>query len=278
MSETNYLVPLNEAVEISGIEKSFIQRAAKEGLINYEIQSEKLYFSKDEIDLWVKKAPELANRLRTTKEKEYFRKEGFVPKSSYILPFKGPWLVGGPHLLHCTRYAWDFLVIAPEDYSKCYYGMNEEDILKLRLFRNKGKKNPKDFFCYQVDIVCPADGEVIRVKENFTNDDSEDYQGVITIDHGNGEISNLAHVLGRTIEVKIGDMVKQGQKLCLAGGKHGDGITQMPHLHWDIWDHPHFLFAKGIPLKISKAKVFTNGSFEERCDFFLTSGMLVKNI
>lgn len=274
---TEETLSLSDVEQITGIGSFYIRRAMGEGLVRSEESPDGVRFSKGEIGLWRAKPPELAQRLRANREKHFIRKAGYVSRNNYILPFRGTWLVGGSHLKHCTRYAWDFLVVAPSDYGKCHSGMSEEDVLALKL-RRDGNHNPRDFLCHGLEIVAPADGVILEVPDPgwFVND-NEDGQGTVTIDHGNGEYSHLGHVLGRSIPVRKGDRVSQGQVICLAGGKHGDGTHQVPHLHWDIWDHPHFLFAKGIPMLISDAFVYKKGQFVRRRAFYLRAGMLVSN-
>jgi len=277
MTATEEMLSIANVERLTGIDSCYIRRAMKEGLVQFEDRPAGVFISKSEIALWQSKPHELVQRLRTNREKYFTRKAAYLSKNNYILPFRGTWLVGGPHLKHCTRYAWDFIVVDPSDYDKCHLGITEEEILALKL-RRDGNHNPRDFLCHGLEIIAPADGVILEVPDpgRFVND-NEDGQGTIAIDHGNGEYSHLGHVLGRSITVKKGDQVSQGQAICLAGGKHGDGILQTPHLHWDIWDHPHFFFAKGIPMLISKAFIYKNGQFVRRYTFYLRAGFLVSN-
>ena len=71
-----------------------------------------IFFTGEEVQLWVKRDKELASRLDTIKEKYPFSKQKYKQKNDYILPFNGTWLAGGTHTWPCDRYAWDFPVIA----------------------------------------------------------------------------------------------------------------------------------------------------------------------
>ena len=49
------------------------------------------------------------------------------------------------------------------------------------------------------------------------------------IDHGNGRVTRYAH--GASIEVKIGDLVKRGQRVSKVGIS---GRSTGPHLHFEL--------------------------------------------
>lgn len=272
-------VSLERAAEITGVRVEFIRRCMAEGLLKYHEHQGQIAFDQGEVDLWLNKAPELADRLRSTRERFPVRKDNYKSPNTYILPFRETWLIGGPHINHCTRYACDFIVVDPVDYGKCRRKMTEKEMLALKMRRDEGIRNPQDFLCHGVEIISPADGVVYMASDPLTcTNDKLDEQGIIMIDHGHNEYTRLCHVLGRSIRVKKGDHVSQGQVVCLAGGRHGDGIHQTPHLHWDIWDHPHFLFAKGIPMLISEGLIYSAGAYHKKQSFYLRQGMLVANV
>ncbi len=109
------------------------------------------------------------------------------------------------------------------------------------------------------------------------------------LDHVNSEISQIAHVLGRTFLVKPGEKVKQGQVLCKAGGRH----SAFPHLHWAIRDSWSDLLACGLPIKISECSVYETPAinqvseatslekvevaFVPHTKLYLQRGMIVEN-
>ena len=269
---------LNEAENISGISLLFIERAIREGLVDYIRPGERILISSDEVELWTKKDDSLSRRLERN-EKFPIRKSNYVTQNNYILPFHGIFISWGEHPIeHCLRYAFDFMIIDEADFIKVKSGMTEDELIKLKMRRGING-NPRDFFCYEKEIIAPADGEIISASdpEKFINENI-DGQGEIIIDHGNEEYGRLCHILGRSVRVKKGDIVRQGQVLCLAGGKHGDGSTQVPHLHWDVWDHTHFLFAKGIPVRISKALIHNNEEIKKKYNFYIQDSMLLSNV
>ena len=73
-------------------------------------------------------------------------------------------------------------------------------------------------------LVAPGDGIVI---------DTGDYYfcgKTLFIDHGNGLISLYCHLSEHI--AKIGDAVKQGERVGLSGGT---GRATGPHLHWSVY-------------------------------------------
>ena len=72
-------------------------------------------------------------------------------------------------------------------------------------------------------IVAPLDGTVIDVGEYFFNGNS------IFIDHGQGLVTMYCHM--SKVDVKVGDEVKQGQRIGAVGKT---GRATGPHLHWAI--------------------------------------------
>lgn len=208
----------------------------------------------------------------------------------------------------CIRWAWDFMIINSDDYHKCHIGMSIKQLLNLRGRRgqkenspdydisepwekpfrkkvlNQDALNPKDHFLHGIDIISPADGVVISRRDGSQKDPifeaqveeakkkNDNRQISFMIDHGNNEVSQFAHVIARTVAIKPGRKVKQGEFICKAGGGH-----MTPHLHWAVWDNWHPLLAQGLPITISECMVYEKGEFITKKEIWLERGMLVKN-
>lgn len=90
-------------------------------------------------------------------------------------------------------------------------------------------------------IVAIGDGKVVGCADGYGNTypSRRIYGNYVNIDHGNGVYSMYAH-LAKGIQVKKGDVVKQGQTLGLMGNS---GYSNGQHLHFE--------YRKGLNLKSS---------------------------
>lgn len=81
-------------------------------------------------------------------------------------------------------------------------------------------------------IYAPYDGVVSYVEKSFkTNTKYKTYGNYIKINHGNNVYTILAHLKYGSINVKVGDKVKKGQKLALMGNT---GYSFGVHLHYEV--------------------------------------------
>lgn len=134
------------------------------------------------------------------------------------------------------RYSFDFVVTDDQG----------------RMYQGDGLRN-EDWYGWGKPILAPAGGKVIRAvgsipdngkgkappfgKEQFIADPSIMWGNHVEIDHGNGEISLLAHMKQGSVGVRVGDVVKAGQKV----GEMGfSGDAFLVHLHYDLKNAPGF--------------------------------------
>jgi hypothetical protein len=127
-----------------------------------------------------------------------------------------------------------------------------------KMFKGDGSKN-EDWYGWGAPVSAPAAGKIIRAvtnlpdnakgkrppfsKEQFVADPTLMWGNHVEIDHGNGEISLLAHMQQGSVTVKVGDTVKAGQQV----GKMGfSGDAFLVHLHYDLKNGPGFA-AEGLP-------------------------------
>lgn len=95
-------------------------------------------------------------------------------------------------------------------------------------------KNEK-YFAWGKPVLAPADGVVLAIR-----DGNEDHPPLTTalnksnfvkIQHENGEVSNIHHLMNGSIIVKEGQKVLRGEMV----GKVGDsGISMFPHIHYQL--------------------------------------------
>ncbi|MFI5819333.1 M23 family metallopeptidase [Streptomyces rishiriensis] len=98
-------------------------------------------------------------------------------------------------------------------------------------------------------VMAAHGGTVVKAGGNGAGDGPA-YGNAIVIKHANGVYSQYAHL--SRIEVKVGQVVKTGQKIALSGNT---GNSSGPHLHFEIRTTPNygsainpvtFLHAKGV--------------------------------
>ncbi|MCL2619670.1 MAG: M23 family metallopeptidase [Defluviitaleaceae bacterium] len=207
--------------------------------------------------------------VRIKYRKKMPSKSDYGCKVDYILPFNGEWTVfnggadaGMSHSWNIVsqRYAYDFIIMDNE--GKSFDG----DVKSLQ-----------SYYCYDKDIIAPADGVVVKVSNKHRNSrvngtkvfcDTWDIRGnFVIIKHADGEFSVSAHLLPRSITVRKGDEVKQGQII----GKCGNsGNTSEPHLHFQLQSSKSFFLSAGLPIS------FVNINAKEKVNYGLadTRGML----
>ncbi len=187
----------------------------------------------------------------------------FTPKAKLILPLVGPVLVHDGHDFYghhrrlplldgmaqalgwktnFMRYSYDF--VKTDDQGKMYKG--------------DGSKN-EDWYGWGLPVLAPAGGKVLRAvgnlpdngkgkrppfsREQFVADPTLMWGNHVEIDHGNGEISLLAHLKSGSVTLKAGDSVKPGQQI----GEMGfSGDAFLVHLHYDLKSGKGFE-AEGLP-------------------------------
>jgi len=183
----------------------------------------------------------------------------FQPRTSLVLPVSGRVLVDEAHdfyahhrredltspvfadILHVTvnpvRYAYDLCV----------------SDARGRVFVNEGKHN-ENWLGFGAPILAPAAG-IVKESRNDIDDHvigvtSFDIAGVlelaatdplaalklflgnyVVIDHGNGELSVLAHLKKGSVTVRSGDSVRAGQHIA---GMGNSGDSDFPHLHYQL--------------------------------------------
>jgi len=146
------------------------------------------------------------------------------------LPFYGEWDVSQGHKGEHThkgawKNAWDFIITNKDK----------------KQFKEKGDY-PEDYFCFGKAITAPSDGTVVEVVNSIPDNTIGDvntqsnWGNTIIIKHMDGIFSKLSHLKYHSIDVKEGDVIKQGQLL----GKCGNsGRSPYPHLHFQFQPTPY---------------------------------------
>jgi Peptidase family M23 len=137
-------------------------------------------------------------------------------------------------------------------------------------YRTDGKK-PEDWICYGAEILAVAPGtvvEVVRDLPNVTPGKNPDGLAIaqiagnrLIIDMGSGHYAMYAHLAPGSVQLHVGDYVRQGQKLGLLGNT---GNSSAPHLHFQVMDRPSSLDDTSLPF------VFDHMNLEGRVQLDLT--------
>jgi hypothetical protein len=153
----------------------------------------------------------------------------------FRLPFNGTWLTfwGGDaaeqnhhHDTLSQKFAFDFIVVDDKD----------------NFFRTDGCTN-EDYFSFGLDILSPADGEVVEVVGGLRDNKPKELNSFsfignyIMIKHNETTFSILGHLKQDSATVQVGDKVMAGDKIALCGNS---GYTTDPHLHFHVQDSDIF--------------------------------------
>ena len=193
-----------------------------------------------------------------------------MSKNRYILPFKGTWYIeyGGTKKknshswnIPSQRYAYDF------------------EIRKNNSPYHDEVDKCQNYYSYLENIYAPCDGWVIELVNDYQNthitkdrkiiNDCDNPRGNhIIIKHPNHEYSCICHFEKDSFQVKVGDLVKEGDLL----GKVGNsGNTQGPHIHFQVQLGLDPDKSKGIPI------FFKNAYYQNRKRKKLEKGIEIES-
>lgn len=166
-------------------------------------------------------SPEENFYYHQTKRKRFENFKGVFAE----LPFFGEWFISQGiegEITHKDdwKYAWDF-VVADKNSSQ---------------FSGDGLE-AKDYFCFNLPITAPLDGEVVKVVDSIENNLinevnlDQNWGNTIVLAHEFGLFSALSHLEPHSVKVKVGDSIKKGDMLATCGNS---GRSPYPHLHFQF--------------------------------------------
>ena len=186
-------------------------------------------------------------------------------KNQYIFPLKGNISTCGNYNTlpdHRQHYSMEFA------FDMAQYNADQ----KLRYKENMYEE---DYIVYGKDILAIADGEVVDCYHSFTMTTSWDWNerkplidkyglaaqcgNHIVLKHANDEYSFYGHLVTDSLTVKKGDKVKQGQVIAKVGNT---GLSNCPHLHFQLMDGPNFLANRGLPCSFSNIRDVAGDSID----------------
>ena len=164
-------------------------------------------------------------------------------KNKYIMPVKEEWFVfwGGINELINYHYAY-----ASQRYAYDLVIMKDGQSYKDIPTRNE------NYYAFNKEVVAPADGQVVKVIDNIADNvlgETNELQpagNYVVIAHQNNEFSMLAHFKQYSIQVKVGDSVKQGQVIGLCGNS---GNSSEPHIHFQVMDSEDYINGQSIRIR-----------------------------
>ena len=194
----------------------------------------------------------------------------YETKGKYICPLKGSLcLINLP--LNLTRHRQ----CMSQEFAMDILTMNQAEGGAFRTARNTKPAQLSDYFIFARDVMAIGDGVVTEVGDRFPESEMADpsayskeafsklctrlvpsigYMNALSgnyvvVDHQNGEFSAYCHLSERSIRVKVGDRVAQGDVIAKVGNT---GRSTEPHLHFQLMDSKDLLSANGLPV------MFTN--------------------
>lgn len=195
-----------------------------------------LKFRKDQTDLvllYFKPGSPEENFYYHQKRKSRFERFKFLFPE---LPFFGEWIVSqgfnGKHThKDGWKNAWDFIVV--DNDRKEYSGDGN---------------NLSDYYCYNLPVAAPLDGEVVKVVEGIPDNKIGDinikknWGNTLIFKHDMGLFTSISHLADGSIKVSEGDKVKKGDIVAACGNS---GRSPYPHIHFQfqitdkLGDHTH---------------------------------------
>ncbi|HPL64550.1 MAG TPA: M23 family metallopeptidase [Syntrophales bacterium] len=160
-------------------------------------------------------------------------------------------VMDGKRTKNPQRYAADWMILTQDG--------------KLR--KEPGETN-EDYPIWKADLLAVADGTVVDARDGM-----DDWVGWFTdtgrvkpadvtgnhvyLDIGQGHYAVYAHCMKGSVVVKKGDKVRTGQVVCKAGNT---GVSNAPHLHFQISNGPDPLAAESVPYVFDKFVVTGNAA------------------
>jgi len=185
-----------------------------------------------------------------------FSKDIIVPDNQKLLSFippveKGTWLIwhAPADSISHRRTHLEFISIYDSIQGGFIIGFNNQrfamDFEKLndsgKVVDNDGNKN-EDYNCYGENVIAVADGKVVAILDEISDNPDPPYRkddwdihsicgNYVALDIGDNVIALFAHLKKNSIEVQVGDIIKQGD---IIGQIGNTGRSSGAHLHFQI--------------------------------------------
>ncbi|SDT32551.1 Urea transporter [Mucilaginibacter mallensis] len=143
----------------------------------------------------------------------------------FYLPFMGSWTVSQ---------GYDGDITHKGDWGKALDFVIEDE--EKHTYKLPGTL-PEHFYCFNKPVLACADGVVTTVTDHIEDNiigevnTKDNWGNTVVIKHLDGLYSKVSHLKKKSITVKPGDVVKQGDQIGLCGNS---GRSPEPHLHFQV--------------------------------------------
>lgn len=102
---------------------------------------------------------------------------------------------------------------------------------------DKSGSNLKDYFCFDVPVLSPAEGKVVFVKSDVPDNpvgktnERDNWGNAVILEHAPEFYSCIAHLREGSVKVAVGETVKRGQVIARCGNS---GRSPFPHMHFQL--------------------------------------------
>ena len=128
-------------------------------------------------------------------------------------------------------------------------------------------------------LLSPADGRIVEVTDGYadnppgTNGDRANH---LVLDIGGGRYAALAHLRQGSVTVRVGDVVRRGQRLAAVGN---NGHSNEPHLHLQVQNSPAGMDAdRTYPIAFRNVQITRAGAWPTGDSGELRTGDLVRAV
>ena len=142
----------------------------------------------------------------------------------------------------------------------------------------------QDYYCWGQEIYAPVDGQVVAAEDHYperertffasdlanayknahhfnpeTDDPREVAGNYVIIQQQAGVYAALCHLQTDSIQVAVGQRVKQGQPIGRVGHS---GNSFGPHLHFQLMDSSDIVHAQGLPCAFAYYECYQDGKWQ----------------
>lgn len=213
----------------------------------------------------------------------------YAHMTSLIVPMSGRVLVWDGHDFYSHHRRWNFshpmikrmgLLTHPARYS---YDFVVADVDGA--FHKPAAQAHEDYFSLGATIVAPGDGTVVSMMNDAPDEPADPnpesfardpmfaiYGNYVVIDHGNGEFSQLGHLKKGSVQVRVGERVRQGQTIAQAGSS---GTSLFPHLHYQLATKPG-VDGEGLPVYFDAVDRVLGGTKKPGAKVWIDTGDIIE--